>query len=225
MNKRLTRFAAVALAATLLVAFAENAHAGAVPGKTQPQTGSKSAAAKPQTKPQPVKPQPARPQQTSTIGTLNSSNSQPVIGTLKPSNPSSQPVIGTLKPSNPSKQPIIGTVSPIDPIIHGSDVIGGAGQEKPVDPVIPPSPPEPGPQVEPVLPPPIPQQTVQQGPSAPASDGPLIVQDEPAQSEPIIITPRTVRAGNVQSGGNRGQHEYGAGYSGGNGNGPLIYNP
>jgi len=49
------------------------------------------------------------------------------------------------------------------------------------------------------------------------------VQDNPASNEPIIITPRSVRAGNPKSAGKK--HEYGTGYSGGNGNGPLIYNP
>ena len=53
-----------------------------------------------------------------------------------------------------------------------------------------------------------------------------VVQENPALNEPIIITPRSVRAGNSGGGTrNRGQHQYGAGYSGGNGDGPLIYNP
>ena len=68
------------------------------------------------------------------------------------------------------------------------------------------------------------QQAVQQVQKDPAVQ--QIVQENPQQNQPIVITPRSVRAGNTSSGGtSRQQHQYGAGYSGGNGNGPLIYNP
>ena len=55
-----------------------------------------------------------------------------------------------------------------------------------------------------------------------------LVQDYPELNEPIIIMPRYVENGSNNSRGNRNnnsQHQYGEGYSGGNGNGPLIYNP
>ena len=41
---------------------------------------------------------------------------------------------------------------------------------------------------------------------------------------PIIITPRSVRAGN-SSGGGKSSYRDVPGYSGGDGTGPLIYNP
>ena len=74
-------------------------------------------------------------------------------------------------------------------------------------------------QVEPMIP--QIRQAAQQAVNDPAVQ--QIVQENPQLNEPIIITPRSVRAGNASSGGNR--NSYGAGYSGGNGNGPLIYNP
>ena len=65
------------------------------------------------------------------------------------------------------------------------------------------------------------KQAAQQAVNAPAVQ--QIVQENPQLNEPIVITPRSVRAGNASSGSNR--NNYGAGYSGGNGSGPLIYNP
>ena len=45
-------------------------------------------------------------------------------------------------------------------------------------------------------------------------------------TEPIIITPRSVSAGNNSKSKRRSQWTYGVpGMTGGNGNGPLIYNP
>jgi Ni,Fe-hydrogenase III large subunit len=65
------------------------------------------------------------------------------------------------------------------------------------------------------------QQAAQQALNDPAVQ--QIVQDNPQLNEPIIIMPRSVGNGNRNSG--RQQNSYGAGYTGGNGNGPLIYNP
>ena len=49
-----------------------------------------------------------------------------------------------------------------------------------------------------------------------------IVQENPQLNEPIIIMPSSVRSVKASSGRS---NSYGAGYSGGNGSGPLIYNP
>ena len=65
-------------------------------------------------------------------------------------------------------------------------------------------------------------------PVEPTEPEPQIVQEpsqKPAQTqEPIIITPRSVRAGN-SSGGGKSSYRDVPGYSGGDGTGPLIYNP
>jgi uncharacterized spore protein YtfJ len=81
-------------------------------------------------------------------------------------------------------------------------------------------------QVEPVIP--QIRQTAQQAAQQVRNDPAVqqIVQENPQLNQQIVITPRSVRAGNASSGGSRNQqHQYGAGYSGGNGDGPLIYNP
>ena len=68
------------------------------------------------------------------------------------------------------------------------------------------------------------QQAAQQIQNDPAVQ--QFVQDYPELNEPIIIMPRSVGNGNNSRGSrNNRQHQYGDGYSGGNGNGPLIYNP
>ena len=200
-NLSLKRLAPVILTAFLLGVAAGPVYAGGRPPAPAPQP-------KPQPQPQP------KPQESShptVIGTLKSdkgtTGGSSVIGTLKPSRPGEQPMIGTLKPDNPpAPQP----------------------QPKPK----PQPQPQPQPQTQPDQarpqndPPPQSRPAAQQVQS---ESGPQIVQEAPktvpaAQQaqEPIIITPRSVRAGNA-SGGNRTQNLQG--YSGGNGSGPLIYNP
>ena len=69
------------------------------------------------------------------------------------------------------------------------------------------------------------QQAAQQAMNDPALQ--QLLQDYPQLNEPIIIPPRSVRAGNASQGRgqSRSRNSYGAGYTGGNGIGPLIYNP
>ena len=76
-------------------------------------------------------------------------------------------------------------------------------------------------EVQPMLPQ-IEQQAAEQLQKEPL---PQAAQDAAQAQGPIIITPRSVRAGNTSAGGRQPRNSYGAGYSGGNGNGPLIYNP
>ena len=125
-----------------------------------------------------------------------------MIGTLAPSKPGQMTMIGTLEPSKPGQMTMIG------------------GPAVPADPIIP--------QVQDPPPP----RVVADEPQPQAADPqPQVVADEPPKQakaqDPIIITPRSVSAGNAKSGssGRGSRHTYGEGYSGGNGNGPLIYNP
>ena len=232
MNMSLKRFPTVILAVCLLgFAAAGSVYAGGHHPQPQP---------KPQPQPQP-KPQPQPVQQdnshrSSIIGSLKpdkaagSTHTSSIIGTLKPQKSSEVPVIGDLKPSNPTQTPVIGNVRPSS---SGSKIIGGQPTNyvepiidqtqqavKEIQPKIP-QVQQAAQQAEPMIP--QVQQAAQQALNDPAVQ--QIVQENPQLNEPIIITPRSVRAGNASSGSSRSRNSYGAGYSGGNGDGPLIYNP
>ena len=204
MNMPLKRFAAVALTVCLLGVAAGTVYAGHGP---QPQPQPKPQP-QPQPKPQP-QPQPKPAQQ-------NAPHGSNIIGTLKPQRSGEQPMIGTLK-EQPDPQPRRIVPRPVyaEPVNE---------PEK--------SQPKPQPQNNPAPE----QQARPQGNPPPesrpaaaqqAEPAPQIVQEAaPQAQEPIIITPRSVRAGNVSSGsGSRTGNGNLPGYTGGNGSGPLIYNP
>ena len=235
MNMSLKRFSTVILSVCLLgFAAAGSVYAGGHQPQPQPQP-------KPQPQPQPQpKPQPVQQDnshRSSIIGSLKpdkaagSTHTSSIIGTLKPQKSSEVPVIGDLKPSNPTQTPVIGNVRPSS---SGSKIIGGQPTNyvepiidqtqqavKEIQPKIPQIEQQVRQQAEPMIP--QIQQAAQQALNDPAVQ--QIVQENPQLNEPIIITPRSVRAGNASSGSSRSRNSYGAGYSGGNGDGPLIYNP
>ena len=142
-----------------------------------------------------------------------------MIGTITPSKQGEQPMIGTLAPSGSN---IIGGYN-MDPIIKQTEQ--ALKQAEPIIPQIQQQTEQAARQVEPMIPQirQAAQQAVQQGQDAAALNA-------PEQNEPIVITPRSVRAGNASNSNGSGRRNnnrssYGAGYSGGNGQGPLIYNP
>jgi len=236
MNKRMTRIAA-ALTVLLFVS-AVSIQAGGGPGMKQ--APQKQSGAKHGTKPQPQPPKPQPQPQPQNNDSLSSN----VIGTLRPSNPTQNAAIGTLRPSNPTQNAAIGTLRPSNPTLAGSDVIGeipsvdsivqqaqeAAKQIEPMIPQIQQQTQEAAKQIEPMIPQirQQAQQAVQQIQNDPAFQ--QIVQSNPQQNDPIVIMPRSVQGGNNpgSSSGRRrssNSHAYGDGYSGGNGQGPLIYNP
>jgi hypothetical protein len=182
---------------------------------------------------------PSNPTQNAVIGSLRptKSNQNSTIGTLRPSNPNQNSMIGTMRGGD-----MIGTLFNFNPSSEGGDYLGSiptvdplfqqtqdaVKQIEPKMPQIQQQAQEAARQIEPMMP-----QIRQQAQEAARQiqNDPAVqqlVQDNPQLNEPIIIMPRSVRAGNTGSGsssGRRGQHRYGAGYSGGNGQGPLIYNP
>ena len=157
------------------------------------------------------------------------------------------PGIGTLKPSKNGSNILGNTVPAVDPIVQQAQQ--AAKQLEPKSAQLKQQAEQAMKQIEPQIPqirqtaqqaakqvePQIPQiqQAAQQAAQQIQNDPAVqqIVQDYPELNEPIIIMPRSVGNGNYSSGGSRNgnrnnrQHQYGDGYSGGNGNGPLIYNP
>ena len=145
----------------------------------------------------------------SSIGSLSNGSS---IGSLVPQKSGVQPMIGTVEPSNPQPQPKPKKTEP-DQKIPQNDPPSGIGTLEPFNPppqsrpAEQPKPVEPGPQVV--------QETVRkQAPEQPK---------QAQAQDPIIIMPRSVRAGNASGGGSSNSKL--PGYSGGDGSGPLIYNP
>jgi hypothetical protein len=139
-------------------------------------------------------------------------------------------MIGTLKPSGPSSgSPIIGSDKPVyvEPIVEKTPGKGAKGTE----PNVPQTQPD-VPRTQPDVPrtqPDVPQTQPDVPRTQPAAQqirneaAPTVVQEAaPQAQEPIVITPRSVRAGNRSSGRSSSNLP---GYTGGNGNGPLIYNP
>ena len=245
---------AASVQAGAIPGMSQNHHAeGKSAGKSQPQP-PKPQPQPPKPQPKPQQTQKSDPLSSNVIGTLRPSNptQNAVIGTLRPSNPTQNAVIGTLKPSNPTQNAVIGTLKPSNPTQNAaigtlrtpnslSDVIGSLnsfdvsskggdviGDIPSVDSLVPQAQ-NAVKQIEPMMP--QIQQQAQQAARQIQNDPAIqqLVQDNPQLNEPIIILPRSVRAGNTGSGSSSGrrrsQHAYGDGYSGGNGQGPLIYNP
>jgi len=229
MNLPLKRFAAVVLTVCLLGIALESFCAGGHGPAPQPQPQPKPQP-QPQPKPQP-QPQPKPVQQKtstsspvigslssgSTIGslskgsTIGSLSSGSTIGSL-----SSGSMIGSLLPTNNNmKTPRIDEMVPKKP----KPDKGGKAVDYNAEPVV-----EQAQlavkEVEPMTP-----QIQQAAQHLQKEPLPQAAQDAAQSQGPIIITPRSVRAGNTSSGGRQPRSSYGAGYSGGNGNGPLIYNP
>jgi len=230
MKLSLKRIAAVALTVCLLGAAAGTVYAGGRGPAPQPQP-------KPQPQPQP-KPQPAQQKTSSpvigslssgsTIGslsngsTIGSLSSGSTIGSL-----SNGSTIGSLIPTNPQSKP---TPQPKPRNTEPERGGGRRPQKNPpsaeVRPQDNPQPAEARPQNNPP-----PQSRPAEQPK-PAEPGLQVVQEQPKRQdppkeaqpqEPIIITPRSVRAGNASGGGSSSRNL--PGYSGGDGTGPLIYNP
>ena len=210
MKLSLKRIAAVALTVCLLGVAAGTVYGGgrgpAPQPKPQPQ---------PQPKPQPQpQPQPAQQQKSASVPVIGSLSNGSSIGSLVPQKSGVQPMIGTVEPSNPKPQ--------------------SKPQSKPKNPEsdqkIPQNDPPPAiGTLEPFNPPPQSRPAEQPKSVEPA---PQIVQETPRKAEqpkqaqaqdPIIIMPRSVRAGNASGGGPSSRNLQG--YSGGDGSGPLIYNP
>ena len=241
MNLPLKRFAAVLLTMFVLGVAAETVYAGARRPNPQPQPP-------PQPNPQPAQQNtsPSVPvigslSSGSTIGslskgsTIGSLSSGSTIGSL-----SSGSMIGSLNSSKPSQTPVSsnsasgnkvngGGVKPTEFKDTARELVKQSQQaEKAVKEAkkkLPQIEQEVRQQVEPMIP--QIQQAAQQAAQQVKNDPAVqqIIQENPQMDEPIIITPRSVRAGNASSGARQPRSSYGAGYSGGNGNGPLIYNP
>ena len=161
----------------------------------------------------------------SSIGSLNSGST---IGTLQPSKQNQTPFIGNTGPISPAGSGI-GSLNPdlnVDKI--QKQAAEAAKEIEPMIPQIRQQAAQAAREIEPMIPQ-IQQQAAQaakqiQGQGG-AAAAPQIVQDAPQSQNPIVIMPRSVRAGNTGNGRRSGGHALGAGYSGGNGQGPLIYNP
>jgi hypothetical protein len=245
MKLPLKRIAAVALTVCLLGVAAGTVHArGGRPPAPQPQPQPQ-----PQPKPQPQpQPQPKPAQQKTSSPVIGSLSSGSTIGSLSNGSTigslsngstigslSNGSTIGSLIPTNSQPQ------SKPKPKLKDPEPERGGGrrpQNNPpsadVRPQDNPQPAEARPQDNPQPaearpqnnPPPQSRPAEQPKPVEPEPQ--IIVQElsqKPAQAQdPIIITPRSVRAGNASGGGKNTFHDT-PGYSGGDGTGPLIYNP
>ena len=224
MKLSLKRIAAVLLTVCLLGAAAGTVYAGgrgpAPQPKPQPQTQPKP---QPQPQPKPAQQKTSSPvigslSNGSTIGslsngsTIGSLSSGSTIGSL-----SNGSTIGSLLPTNPQSKP-----TP-QPKPRNTEPERGGGRRPQNNP--------PSAEVRPQNNPP-PQSRPAEQPK-PAEPGPQVVQEAPRKQapeqpkqaqaqDPIIITPRSVQAGNASNGGSSRNLP---GYSGGDGTGPLIYNP
>ena len=244
MNKRMIRVAA-ALTVMLFVS-AASVQGGAIPANShnqQKQSGARSASKPQPSKPQPSKPQPSKPQP---------SKPQPQPPKPQPQNSAQQSsnVIGSLSSGSTigslSSGSTIGSLSSGSTIgsLSSGSMIGSlhSGARNYIKASSSggnnPSAGEPAKQTAKKAEQNMPQ-AQDANPPPPSGDRPLRndapqaqVQNEPApaQDKPIVIMPRSVQAGNTGSGSSSGprgggQHPYGEGYSGGDGQGPLIYNP
>ncbi len=226
MKMPLKRFATAILAVCMLGFAAGSVYAGGPHPQPQPKPQPQPQP-KPQPQPQP-QPQPKPAQQNtsqpvigslssgstigslgsgSTIGSLSSGSS---IGSLIPQKNTSKPINVEPIPKNPKLDKPGKRADAVDYV--DEPVVEQPKQSKAAQPEIRQAAQPAVPQTKPVA------QPLKNEPAVPQ-----IVQEPPKQNDPIVITPRSVRAGNASPGGN--QNGYGAGYSGGNGNGPLIYNP
>ena len=228
MKLSLKRIAAVALTVCLLGIAAGTVYGGGRHPSPQPQP-------QPQPKPQP-QPQPKPAQQKSStsspiIGSLGSGSS---IGSLSNGSTigslSSGSMIGSLLPTNsqPKTQPISKPKQKDPEPERGG---GGRPKDNPSGEGRPQNNPPPAAEARVQNnPPPQSRPTEQPKPA----EGPQVVQaapqkqppEQPKQAQtqdPIIIMPRSVRAGNTSGGGSSNRNL--PGYSGGDGTGPLIYNP
>ena len=211
MNLPLKRIAAVALTVCLLGAAAGTVYAGGRGPASQPQ---------PRPQPQP-KPQPAQQNTSKSSAVIGSLSSGSTIGSLGNGSSigslSSGSAIGTLAPTNPQPQP---KPNP-KPRLKDPEPERGGGRRSQNDahaearlPNNPPPQSRPAEQPKPAEGP----QVVQQTTKNPAPEQP-----KPAQAQaPIIIMPKSVSNGNSSRGNT---YRDTTGYTGGNGNGPLIYNP
>lgn len=223
MNLPLKRFAAVLLTVCVLGVAAESVYAAGHGPAPQP---------KPQPKPQP-QPQPAQQKTSSPVigslssgsmigslsngSTIGSLSSGSTIGSL-----SNGSTIGSLIPTNPQSKP---TPQPKPRNTEPERSGGRRPQNNPPSAEVRP---QDNPQHAEVRPQdnPQPQSHPTAAQQKPAEPEPQVVQEAPKQAQvqdPIIITPRSVRAGNTSSG--RSPYRDVPGYSGGDGSGPLIYNP
>ena len=247
MNLPLKRFAAVLLTVCVLGVAAGTVYAA---GRGQAPQSRPQSQPKPQPKPQP-QPKPAQQQKASpsvsvigsigsgssigsigsgsTIGSIGSGSS---IGSL-----SSGSMIGTLNTGNQMSgtKPNEFLNMAREQVKQSKQAEKAAKEAKKklpqieqqvreqVEPMIPQIEQQVREQVEPMIPQirEVAQQAAQQIRNEPAVQ--QIIQENPQIDRPIIITPQSSRNGNASR--RRGTYHDTPGYSGGDGSGPLIYNP